>query len=147
MGDLDADTLADAARRYSGLRRRYWPSLLGFGALLGGLMLFHMVEVEVGPLLLDPVLRGVLIVPVASGALACWVVGALAHFALMRFRCPRCRKRGTVSWFSPWSTNRCEHCGLDLGPAAMATAKPLFARPEPLSSKAGIWDREFDGNP
>jgi len=123
MGDLDANIVADAARRYTGLRRRYWRSLLVGIPLISGAGLFGMFEGEFGPLL-NPVIGRVLVVSVVAGFLTCWVGGVVTWSSLMRFRCPRCGKRFILSWYSSWPTNRCKHCQLDLGPVAVATAMP-----------------------
>jgi hypothetical protein len=121
MGDLDANILADAARRFTGLRRRYWRFILGFMALVGGPTLF-------GPLL-NPDIGRVLKVLVFVGLLTCWVGGAVTLYDLMGFRCPRCGKRFIVGSSSTWPTDRCKHCQ------------------QLLSSKAGVWDHEFDDIP
>ena len=42
---------------------------------------------------------------------------------LRNFRCPRCEKRFTVSWWNSWPTNRCKHCRLDLIAAAKDPGK------------------------
>jgi predicted RNA-binding Zn-ribbon protein involved in translation (DUF1610 family) len=136
MGDLDANILADAARRYTSLRRWSWRFTLGFMALWGVGALFGSLLGKYAALL-----------SLFPGLTTCWVGVLVTSLSLTRFPCPRCGKRFILAWWCSWLTYRCMHCGLDLGPAAMATIKPLPARPEPLSSKVGVWDREFDGNP
>ena len=122
MGDLDLNMLADAARRYTGLRRRYWRFLLVGILIISGAGLFGMFQREFGPLH-NPVVGRVLMVCLIAGFLACWTGAVVTWAALMRFRCPRCGKRFTLSWYSSWPTSRCKHCQLDLGPAAETTAK------------------------
>ncbi len=123
MGDLDANILADAARRYTSLRRQYWRSLLVATVLISGAGLFGLFVGEFGPLL-NPVIGRVLTVLLPAGFLTCWVISVVTWSSLMGFRCPRCGKRFILAWYSSWPTNRCKHCGLDLGPAVMAAAKP-----------------------
>jgi len=114
---LDTKTWIDAARSYARLRRRYWRCLLGMPVLL----------VVFGPPIaafereLNPCVRGILLSSFIVAWCACWVGGVGTWFALIGFRCPRCGKRFIMSWWSSWPTNRCKHCGLDLGPAAKAT--------------------------
>ncbi len=50
MGDLDANILADAARRYAGLRRRYWRYFLVGLAFICAAGLFGMFQGEFDPL-------------------------------------------------------------------------------------------------
>jgi hypothetical protein len=69
--------------------------------------------------------RGVLLSLFIVVWCACWLGGVVTWFTLIGFRCPRCGKRFIMSWWSSWPTNWCKHCGLDLGPAAMAIAKPI----------------------
>lgn len=111
MGDVDFKTRTDAARRYTGLRRRFWQFYLGGVALIAvlGTPLFAL-----GPRL-NPIVRGMLAVPLGFGFLICWIGGFVAWLLLMRFRCPRCGKRFIVSRWSSWPTAACKHCGLDLG--------------------------------
>jgi hypothetical protein len=74
---------------------------------------------------LNPYVRGILLSLFTVAWFACWVGGVATWFALNRFRCPQCGRRFIQSWWNNWPTNRCKHCGLDLGPAAMASAKPV----------------------
>ena len=118
MGDVDADTLSEAARRYTGLRRRYWRFFLG------GFALFAVLGT---PLLafdthLNSVGRALIGVPLGIGFLTCWVGAMLSWSSLTRFRCPRCGKRFIMSWSSSWPTSDCKHCFLRLGPPRAAVS-------------------------
>ena len=111
MGDIDVKTQADAARRYTSLRRRYWRFFLG------GIALFAVLGT---PLLafgsrLKPLVQDMLAVPLVLGFLPCCIGGLVAWSALMRFRCPRCGERFILSSSSSWPTAACKHCGLHLG--------------------------------
>jgi hypothetical protein len=111
LGDVDVNTPADAARRYTNLRRSYWRFFLGGIALFAvlGTLLFAF-----GPRL-NPLIRSILAIPLILGFLTCWVGSIAAWFALVRFRCPRCGGRFILSWSSSWPTATCKHCGLYLG--------------------------------
>ncbi len=120
MGDVDSNTLAEAARRYTALRRRYWRFFVGLwalGALAGAIGL--AVGQKPGPFI-----GGVLILPLVLGFVTCWAVCLVTDIALKQFRCPRCGKRFTLTWWISWPSDRCKHCDLDLGPAEKAVAKP-----------------------
>jgi hypothetical protein len=122
MGDLDASRPAETARRYNGLRWRYWRSFLGFSSLMGVVALIFSYKEELGPPL--NLISGVLGILLGVGFVVCGRVASDTSWSLMSFRCPRCGYRFIQSWYGYWPTNRCHHCKLDLGPAAMATAKP-----------------------
>jgi predicted RNA-binding Zn-ribbon protein involved in translation (DUF1610 family) len=111
LGDIDVKTQADAARRYTSLRRRYWRFFLGGLALFAALAtpLFAFGE------RLNPVARSMLAVPLILGFLTCCMGNLVAWSSLMRFRCPRCGERFILSWSSSWPTAACKHCGLHLG--------------------------------
>jgi hypothetical protein len=111
MSDVDATTLAEAARRYTVLRRCYWRFALGgviLLALLGALL--NVLSPR-----FDPVVCLILIVPLVAGFLTCWVGCLATWLALMRFRCPGCGKRFLLSCSSSWPTAACKHCCLWLG--------------------------------
>jgi hypothetical protein len=159
MSELDAKTLDASMWRYVALRRRYRRLFLGGMALaiactaVGDLL--HMIEGRF-KIQTDSVLHGLLSVPavlLCAGVCVCLGGCFITQFSLWKmsfsvfpFCCPRCGKWFAFSGWG-WFTDRCKHCGLDLGPTAMTTARPLLVKPEPLSSKAGIWDRELDGTP
>jgi hypothetical protein len=111
MDDVDVDTLAKGARRYTGLKRRYWQFFLGGLACMAVLWTValafgkHFSSVGVA-------LYGVPLL----GFLTCWVGFVYTQFSLMRFRCPRCGKRFMFNskWHS-WLSSSCEHCSLTLG--------------------------------
>ena len=126
MGDLDANILADTARRYSGLRRRYWRFMLGFLALCGVSGLSSLLE-ESAPLL-HPVIDCIMLGAVIPGVLTCGIGAFVTECSLSRFRCPRCGERCNIAGWAIMGWYWCTHCGLDLGPAAIATAK---AKPSP----------------
>lgn len=111
MGDVDPDTLAEAARRYTDLRRRFWRFFLGGFALLAVLCipLFAFGEN------LDPAVKFVLGMLLTIGFLTCWTGSLITWLSLLSFRCPRCGKRFLLSWASSWPTSNCKHCSLHLG--------------------------------
>jgi hypothetical protein len=114
MGIVDADTVADAARRYTGLRRRYWQFFLG------GVALFAVLGtplIAFGPQL-HPVARDVFILPLTVGLFVCWLGSFVTWHSLLRFRCPRCAKKFILARYSSWPTSACKHCGLNLGEPA-----------------------------
>jgi hypothetical protein len=105
------------------LRRRYWRSLLGVFAVLvviGGAISAFVDE-------RDPIPRRILFSLALAVFCAVFAVNVATWFALMGFRCPRCGGRFILSWWSSWPSDRCKHCELDLGPTAMAAAKPTAA--------------------
>lgn len=123
MCNLDANKLADAARQYAGLRRWIWRYYFVGVALILGFGLTAKLNKDFGPLL-DPGFGSLLFVPWVVGYLACFIGFSVTGSSLRRFRCPRCGEHFALVWYSSWPTDRCKHCELDLGPAAMATAKP-----------------------
>ncbi len=119
MGDLDTETLMGAARSLERLRRLYWRCFFGMIALL---VVFgapaYAFEFQ-----LSPFDRGVLLSLLGVGLLACLAGMSVAWFGLMAFCCPQCEEQFTPpQWFC--LGDRCIHCGLDLGPAAVTDAKP-----------------------
>ncbi len=120
MGELDTNTWIEASRSYVRLRRRYWRCWLGMPASL--VVLVALIPVF-GHTLKNPYVRGALFSLLIVAWCACWLGCAVTWFALMGFRCPRCGKRFLISWWSSRPSNRCKHCDLDLGPAAIVSAK------------------------
>lgn len=160
MGDLDPKTLDAGWRRYFALRRRHRRFMLGLLCFSVAFMVFvdllDLIEdrFKVQTKSVTHYLLSVPAVLLWTGAFAC--IGGLfithfslciTQFSLFPYCCPRCGKWFAAFGWRSMFTDRCRHCGLDLGPAAMATPKPLQEKPEPLSQKAGIWDRELDGTP
>ncbi len=96
---------------YPNLVRRFWRRCLGgialFATIVPLLVIFEQRQ--------HPVVHGVLAAVLVVGFLYCWVSGAAAWFAILRFRCPRCGKRFALSCLSSWPTSTCKHCGLFLG--------------------------------
>jgi hypothetical protein len=119
MGDVDAYTLAESARRYNALRRRYWRFFLSLLALCFPAAAIGLAVEQ----RLYPVIRGVLFVALFLAALTCWVGAIVTNIALQRFRCPRCGKPFICTLWCCWPSDRCKHCDLDLGPATLAVAK------------------------
>ena len=113
---MDTRTWIEAARRYVRLRRRYWLCFLGEVVLVAvfGTPLFVFADQ------MNSIARDILVSVLVVGFVACSVVTVITWFALVGFRCPRCGNQFMMSWTNSWPTNRCKHCGLDLGPAAMA---------------------------
>jgi hypothetical protein len=135
MVELDTSTFLDAARSYTRLRRFFWRFFLGMPAL--ALLFFFgavlsAIRLERNPIVPGhPVLKGILIALLVSAWLTSWLGSFAFGIALNRFRCPRCGKRFTRAWWGSWPGNRCKHCDLDLGPSAIAAAKPPV--------KADLW--------
>jgi hypothetical protein len=110
--DIDVSTLADAARRYTNLRRKYRRFRLygiAFFAVLATLLLLAFGH------RLNPLVSIVLAIPLVLGFLTCWVGTVVAGYALLLFRCPRCGKRFILTWYSGLPTEACKHCYLYLG--------------------------------
>jgi hypothetical protein len=128
MGELDTSTYLDAARSYTQLRRRYWRFFLGMPAL--ALLLYLGAIISAVRLERNSIVPGknpiatVLTVLFVVAWLTSWLGSFATGIALKRFRCPRCGKRFTLAWWGSWPGNRCKHCDLDLGPSAIAAAKP-----------------------
>lgn len=115
MGDIDPRTYLDAARSYERLRRL----MLCFSlvSMISFLLFFLALAMNLEPL---AAALFVVLIPISC----MFGLGAfLASFDLRDFRCPRCGERFAVSWWSSWPTNRCKHCRLDLGAAAMEKGK------------------------
>ncbi len=129
MGDLDTGTLIEAAQRYRRLRRRYWRCLLGLPAIVIVGYLFAVL-LEIFPALSalwdeeNSILRHALLSLAGVGWCVCLLGGVVTHFRLMAFRCPKCGGLFVWTWWTNWPSDRCRHCGLDLGPAVEASAKP-----------------------
>jgi hypothetical protein len=122
MCDLGIKTWIEAARSYARLRRRYWRSFLGAMLLLIMGMPLSTYRHE-----LNPIVYGLIVFLLVIAFLACWVRSVITLFALWGFRCPRCGRRFIMAWWSSWPSKRCKHCELDLGLAAVATAKTSVA--------------------
>lgn len=89
----DLDKIADAARRYSSLRERYWWCY--FSALPMGSLIVLLSEYRPQ---IHRIVYGILIPPLALGFLACIICGMAAAFSIRSFRCPRCGKGFAISW-------------------------------------------------
>src|ERR1700678_2188633 len=98
MGEIGVDTMAEAARRYAGLRRRYWRSYLcGYGVFaVLGLPIFAFGSV------LPPGISDALLGALMPAFLACYVVTVVSFMGLSRFRCPRCGGRFVMSRLGWW---------------------------------------------
>jgi hypothetical protein len=112
MKKVDASTLEAAARRYVGLRRRYWRFWLGIWIMFAvgaayvaafGSQDDHMTVGDI-PLILP-----------GLGFMICFLGSLVTWNSLMEFRCPQCGKRFILTWGSSWPTSSCKHCGLYLG--------------------------------
>jgi hypothetical protein len=119
VNDLDAKAWVDAAQTYQRLRLLYFLVILGFVGISMGLAicLFFASATNwdsfAGTLFL-------LFIPVSLGLS---LVVILLTLDLRGFRCPRCGKRFTVTWWNSWPTNRCKHCRLDLIAAVKDSGK------------------------
>jgi hypothetical protein len=124
---LDPTVLLNSGQRYSRLRRRYGRSMVCFAGLIVLSVIFMPMAQSAGPLI-----RGVVGFVTAIGGISIWVYGTVAWFALLNFRCPRCGKRFMLSWISSLPTDRCKHCGLDLGrggpPGFLTILEEVFVR-------------------
>ncbi len=129
MGDVDPGTLTETARKYGRLRRRYRRSLLGLPAIVLVVYVFAVL-LEIFPALSDvwdednSILRRARVSLACVGCCACWLGSLVTHFRLMGFRCPKCGGLFVWSCWNSWPSDRCKRCGLDLGPAVEASAKP-----------------------
>jgi hypothetical protein len=119
LNDVDARAWVDVGQTYQQLRRRALLLNLGFvGSFVGfAICLFYASaknwDAFAGTLFL-------LYIPVS---VVLGLVVFIVSFDLRGFRCPRCGKRFTVSWWNNWPTNRCKHCRLDLIAAVKDPAK------------------------
>jgi hypothetical protein len=106
----------DVARRYIGLKRRFWKSFFGGLSILLPLAFFSLFAEELHLAEeLHPIVKGIIGVPLVVGFFSCWVTCVLTWSSLMRFRCPRCDKKFILTWYSSWPGITCKHCGLYLG--------------------------------
>jgi hypothetical protein len=121
VGDFNIATQIEAARSYVRLRRRYRGYFLGMPALLFAFVTLIALFGRGW----NSYMGGILIALLVVGWCAYCVGSTATWFALVGFRCPRCGKRFIMSWWNTWPSNHCKHCDLDLGPAVLATAKPL----------------------
>jgi hypothetical protein len=68
---------------------------------------------------LKPFVHGIVVGIFFLVVSACLLVGNAAWFKLIGFRCPRCGRYFIRAFWIPVYSNRCKHCGLDLGPRAI----------------------------
>ncbi|WP_435016372.1 hypothetical protein TA3x_003938 [Tundrisphaera sp. TA3] len=109
MNEIDPKIRADAARRYLGLRRRYWR----FFRVAISLLAVDLVLSAVGPRLgLD--VGDWLVDPFAIGFVLCAFGSLITLPALRNFRCPRCGERFTRFYAHTRPIPACEHCDLNL---------------------------------
>jgi hypothetical protein len=123
MGDLDTKMWIEAAQSYWCLRRRYLRFTLAFvGSFIGFAALFVFASAKN----LDA-LAGVLFLVFIPASCVVGLGTILTSLDLLDFRCPRCARRFAMSWRGGYPTDRCKHCGLDLGSALRAAKKPQKA--------------------
>jgi hypothetical protein len=120
MGEFDTKAWTEGARYVARLRRRIWHCQLGMVAALLFLVPFFAFWHD-----LKLYLHGIVIAMFFLVASACLLVGNATWFELIGFRCPRCGQHFIRAFWIGFYSNRCKHCGLDLGPGAIAKAKPL----------------------
>lgn len=106
-------------RSYARLRRRYRRFSLAGPAIF----LLLAISLSASRDALDSVVGHALILLFFVALLAYLLVGMIAQSALLRFRCPRCGEWFNRTWWNNKPTDRCKHCRLDLGPAAMDWAR------------------------
>jgi hypothetical protein len=107
--EVDAETLVEASRRYTGLRRRYWRSALGV-ALMMAVMTLAGALLRQAPHPYDKLIFLLLLCYIA-----CFIRCVFLWFSLLRFPCPRCGKRFILDTGSSWPGPECKHCLLRLG--------------------------------
>jgi hypothetical protein len=107
--EVAEESLTEALRHYTGLRRRYWRSALGMALMLAVLAL-GMALLRQLPQPYDK-----LALPLVLGYFASVIRCVLLWFSLMRFRCPRCGERFIMGMGSSWPGPECRHCRLRLG--------------------------------
>jgi hypothetical protein len=110
LDDVDPKTLADASRRFFGLRR-----ICG-RLYLGGIGIFAVLATCLGVFEQEryPVLVEVLCLTLGVAFALCWLGFFLGWRSLTHFDSPRCGKRFIMAWWSSWPTSACKHCGLTL---------------------------------
>ncbi len=121
MSDLDTKSWIEAARSYERLRRRSLRFTLAYvGSFVGFVALFCFATAK--DLRALATILFMLFIPASCAfGLGCFV----NSFDLWGFHCPRCGKRFIAAWWGSWPTDRCKHCGLDLGSAARHPEKSL----------------------
>ena len=119
MGELDTKLWIDAARTYARLRHRAWLATFGYvGTFVGFVIGFFYATANNWDALAGSLF--LVFVPISC------ILGLAMLFAWLKlrgFRCPRCRHPFALSLSNGWPTNKCKHCELDLGRAAVAKAK------------------------
>jgi hypothetical protein len=109
MNDDDAKTYEESAREYRARKRRAWRSFLFFlASFFSAGIAFHFEKLwnSTGRNYLGDLWVFVVF------ALWCWFL--VQWFWLNLFRCPRCRKRFTSSWYGFIPTACCHNCKLRL---------------------------------
>jgi hypothetical protein len=130
VSDLDIKTWIESARLYGRLRRR--AVRLSF-AYIGIYVAFFAFFAAAAGDDVDPILPPLFFFLFLFVTFGWFLVASIASLKLWDFRCPRCGKRFVhYSWWSNWPTDRCKHCGLNLGSEAMEPVKP--------SSSAELWE-------
>ena len=118
VGDFRDKTWIPEAQSYERLRRHLRRFILGFaGPWLGLFLLISLGREELFPVVCFLFL---LILPTTS---ICMLGGLLTHLELQNFLCPRCGRRFIMAWWNGRPTDRCKHCGLNLGSMTKVTQK------------------------
>ncbi len=121
MGELDANTWSDAARSIARLRRRLLRCQLGmFAGVLATWPILVICDI-----LDNPMPRIVFVQSFLLVAGTFLVVANTTWLALISIGCPRCGKHFCATFGFRFLSNKCKHCGLDLGLASIPKPKPL----------------------
>ena len=125
MGDRNPPTFANASRRYTALRRRYWRFLFG------GVTLFAVPGTAL--IAFGPQQRFVfyeLLVRILQiGFVVCCLGCLIQWHCLMQFICPRCGMRFVMSQSRSWPASTCTHCGLNLEMVDKSNTKSAYDTP------------------
>ncbi len=120
MGEVDTETLIEAARHAARLRRWIRRCQLGmFGVVLIAVMVFEFWRE------LNPFVSGVFFWLRVLALGACLAVGNVAWWKLIEFRCPRCGKYFIAAFGLGYLKKACRQCGLVLDPAVIEKTKAL----------------------
>lgn len=116
MGDFGEKTWIGEAQSYERWRRY----LRRFSLGVAGPWLGFFILLSLGSEALFPVLcfLFLLLIPITC---ICIFGGLFTQLNLLNFLCPRCGRRFIMAWWNSRPTDRCKHCGLDLGSMTKAT--------------------------